>query len=41
MYLRELGLRGRVITLGAHFAGALLPNGNPTLLAQVPMMLRR
>jgi asparagine synthase (glutamine-hydrolysing) len=41
MYLRELGLRGRVITLGAHLAGALLPNGNPTLLAQVPMMLRR
>ena len=41
MYLRELGLRGHVLTLGAHLAGALLPDGNPTLLAQVPVMLRR
>ena len=31
LYLRELGLRGQVLTLGAHLAGALLPGGNPTL----------
>ncbi len=41
MYLRELGLRGRVLTLGAHLAGALLPDGNPSLLRQVPVMVRR
>ena len=41
MYLRELGLRGRMLTLAAHLAGALLPDGNPSLLGQVPVMLRR
>jgi asparagine synthase (glutamine-hydrolysing) len=41
MYLRELGLRGRVLTLAAHLAGALFPDGNPSLLGQVPVMLRR
>ena len=41
MYLRELGLRGRVLTLAGHLAGALLPDGNPSLLGQVPVMLRR
>jgi asparagine synthase (glutamine-hydrolysing) len=41
MYLRELGLRGRVLTLAAHLAGALLPDGNPSLLGQFPVMLRR
>jgi asparagine synthase (glutamine-hydrolysing) len=41
MYLREVGLRGRMITFGSHFAGALLPGGNPALLAQVPVMARR
>ncbi|MCA1582434.1 MAG: asparagine synthase (glutamine-hydrolyzing) [Acidobacteria bacterium] len=41
MYLRELGLRGRGLTLAAHLAGALLPDGNPSLLGQVPVMLRR
>jgi asparagine synthase (glutamine-hydrolysing) len=41
LYLRELGLRGRVLTLAAHLAGALLPDGNPSLLGQGPVMLRR
>ncbi len=41
MYLRELWLRGRVFALSAHLAGALLPDGNPSLLGQVPVMLRR
>lgn len=41
MYLRELGFHGRVLTLATHLAGALLPDGNPSLLEQVPVMLRR
>jgi asparagine synthase (glutamine-hydrolysing) len=41
MYLRELGLRGRVLTLAANLASALLPEGNPSLLGQVPVMVRR
>jgi asparagine synthase (glutamine-hydrolysing) len=41
MYLRELALQGSVLTLAAHFAGALLPDGNRSLLGQVPVMLRR
>lgn len=41
MYLRELGLRGRMLALAAHLLGALLPDGNPSLLGQVPVMLRR
>ena len=41
LYLRELGLRGRVLTLLGHLAGALLPDGNPSLIGQVPVMLRR
>jgi asparagine synthase (glutamine-hydrolysing) len=41
MYLRELGLSGRVPTLLSHLAGALMPGGNPALLEQVPVMLRR
>ena len=41
LYLRELGLRGQVLTLGAHLVGALLPGGNPTLVSQMPAMLRR
>lgn len=41
LYLRELGLHGRVLTLLRHLAGALLPDGNPSLLGQVPVMLRR
>jgi asparagine synthase (glutamine-hydrolysing) len=41
LYLRELALRGRMLTLARHLAGALLPDGNPSLLGQVPLMLRR
>ncbi len=41
LYLRELGLHGRVLSLLAHLIGALLPDGNPSLLSQVPVMLRR
>jgi asparagine synthase (glutamine-hydrolysing) len=41
LYLRELGIRGRVFTLASHLAGALLPDGNPSLLGQFPIMLRR
>jgi asparagine synthase (glutamine-hydrolysing) len=41
IYLRELGLGGHVPALAAHLLGALLPDGNPTLLRQAPVMLRR
>jgi asparagine synthase (glutamine-hydrolysing) len=41
LYLRELGRRGHLLTLTGHLAGALLPEGNPALLGQVPVMLRR
>jgi asparagine synthase (glutamine-hydrolysing) len=41
IYMRELGLGGHVPALAAHLVGALLPDGNPTLLRQVPVMLRR
>ena len=41
MYLRELGLRVQVVTLARHLAGALLPDGNSSLLRQIPVMLRR
>jgi asparagine synthase (glutamine-hydrolysing) len=41
MYLRELALRGRVLSLTGHLAGALLPDGNPSLVQQIPVMLRR
>jgi asparagine synthase (glutamine-hydrolysing) len=41
LYLRELGRHGHVLTLAAHLAGALLPDGNPALLGQIPVMLRR
>lgn len=41
MYLRELGLRGRMLALAAHLGSALLQDGNPSLLKQVPVMLRR
>jgi asparagine synthase (glutamine-hydrolysing) len=41
MYLRELALGGRMISLAAHLASALVPGGNPSLLGQVPVMLRR
>jgi len=41
LYLRELALKGRMLTLGTHFASALFPGGNPALLAQVPAIARR
>lgn len=41
MHLRALAKRGHVFPLFRHFAGALISTGNPTLLAQVPVMLRR
>ncbi len=41
MYLRELAQRGRVLRMAAHIAGALLPDGNRSLLGQIPVMLRR
>ena len=33
---RARAARSQVLTLAAHLAGALLPDGNPTLLGQVP-----
>jgi asparagine synthetase B (glutamine-hydrolysing) len=41
LYLRELWKQGQVLTLTNHFAGALMGNGNPALLGQIPFMLRR
>jgi asparagine synthase (glutamine-hydrolysing) len=41
MYLRELALAGRLLTVGAHLIGALLPDGNPSLIRQAPIMMRR
>jgi asparagine synthase (glutamine-hydrolysing) len=41
LYLRELWHHRRLLTLGSHFVGALLGNGNAALLSQVPAMLRR
>ena len=41
IYLRELGLGGHVPALARHLVGALLPDGNPTLLRQAPVMVRR
>jgi asparagine synthase (glutamine-hydrolysing) len=41
LYLRQLGRDGHILPLICHFAGALMKDGNPALLAQVPTMLRR
>lgn len=41
LYLRELGKRGDYTELASHFLGALGTNGNPDLIGQVPVMLRR
>lgn len=41
LYLRDLWRQGRLLSLASHFAGALLGDGNPTLVGQIPMMLRR
>lgn len=41
MHLRALARHGYMLPLTSHFVGALMGSGNPTLLAQVPVMLRR
>jgi asparagine synthase (glutamine-hydrolysing) len=41
LHLRELLRNGRIWGCGAHFIGALLPRGNPSLIQQLPVMLRR
>jgi asparagine synthase (glutamine-hydrolysing) len=41
LYLLSLLRRGRVLSLAGHFAGALMGSGNPDLITQVPIMLRR
>jgi asparagine synthase (glutamine-hydrolysing) len=41
LYLRELWKQGQLVTLTNHFTGALMGNGNPGLLGQIPFMLRR
>lgn len=41
LYLRDLLCHGRLLTLASHFAGALLGNGNPALVGQIPVMLKR
>src|SRR5207253_2662823 len=40
-YLHGLGKQGHIPSLIGHFAGALMEDGNPALLGQVPVMLRR
>ncbi len=41
LYLRQLAQHGRLLPLLHHFGGAALKGGNPALLSQVPVMLRR
>jgi asparagine synthase (glutamine-hydrolysing) len=41
VHLRDLWRQGRLLELTKHFAGALLGDGNPTLVAQIPAMVRR
>jgi len=41
LHLRELWRHGRFLTLASHFAGALAGTGNPTLIGQIPFVLRR
>ncbi len=40
-HLRQLGRHGHIFPLIQHFIGASMGNGNPALLGQVPVMLRR
>lgn len=40
-HLRELGRQGQILSLLRHFMGATMGKGNPALLGQVPVMLRR
>jgi asparagine synthase (glutamine-hydrolysing) len=41
LHLFGLARRGRALALGRHLGGALAPDGNAELLAQVPVMMRR
>ncbi len=41
LYLRTLASHGHMLPLAQHFTGALLGYGNPLLLQQVPVMLKR
>ncbi len=41
LHLRELARHGHMLPLIRHFSGALTVKGNSSLLAQVPVMLRR
>ena len=41
LYLNDLLKKRKFIDLSGHFLGALLGKGNPDLLRQVPLMLRR
>ena len=41
LYLRELAKHGHLLPLLRHFAGAAAGSGNPALIGQVPVMLRR
>ena len=41
VHLRDLWRQGRLRDLMKHFSGALLANGNPTLVTQIPAMVRR
>jgi asparagine synthase (glutamine-hydrolysing) len=41
VHLRDLWRQGRLLELTKHFSGALLGNGNPTLVTQIPAMVRR
>jgi asparagine synthase (glutamine-hydrolysing) len=41
LHFRDLWRRGRLLTLAGHFAGALSGAGNPNLISQIPLMVRR
>ena len=41
MHLRGLFRSGRLLRFGWSFARSMLPGGNPELVRQVPVMLRR
>jgi asparagine synthase (glutamine-hydrolysing) len=41
MHLRNLGRRARLLAIVRHLAGALSWQGNPDLVGQIPVMLRR
>ena len=41
LHLLDLWKQGQLMDLSRHFLGALMRNGNPVLMGQVPVMLRR